>query len=215
MSNLGTALLLPPRNSEGRNGVIRRRAFDDFTDTNAKTLETHTASGGGTWLNKAGLGAGSATIDANRVHNTNDAGLHVYLHSWVPANPDYTVEADLVMLSDNDLSQAGVAARIASPANTLYSFHYRTDANVWRMEQIVGGAAAVVLGQVSQVLTVGQVYRIGVDVRGTAISGFVNGVKIISATDTAIPAAGFGGIRFLGAAAAGIGLHLDNWSVRQ
>lgn len=186
---------------------------DTFTDTDAKTLETHVASDGGTWTKSSGSGAGSATIDANRVHNTNDATLHIYRHSYVPPITDYRVEVDLVMLSDNDLSYAGIGARISSTANTLYSFVYRCDANLWRLEAIVNGASTAIIGSVGQVLTVGQTYRIALDVRGSTVTAFVDGVQIASGTDTAIPAAGFAGIRLFNAAAAGVGAHLDNWTV--
>jgi hypothetical protein len=51
--------------------------------------------------------------------------------------------------------------------------------------------------------------------RGTRIALFVDGAEVVSVVDTAITAAGRGGLYFLSNATSATGLHLDNWQVRQ
>ena len=189
------------------------RAFDEFTDADTTALESHAASDGGSWTKHSNSGAGSVTIDNNRVHNPNDTTMHMYYHSWAPVVADYAVTVGVVMRSDNNASMAGPAVRIATGANTCYYARYFTNGNFWQILKVVSGSTTALGSTVAQTLTVDQIYLATLEVRDTALILSVDGVVIREVTDTSITSAGRAGIRVQDAASATTGVHLDSWQV--
>lgn len=185
-------------------------ASDAFTDANTTTLETHTATGGGTWAHHPSSAAGSATIDNNRVHNSNDTALHLYYHSWAPASPDYDVSCDIIQKSDTNLTDVGVCARLDTVATTHYLARYNNAQDVWQAYKLVAGAATQLGSDISQTLTIDQSYRLTLSLRGASLRVSVDGAVILSAIDSAITAAGRMGLRFGNASAAATGISVDN-----
>lgn len=189
-------------------------AFDLFTDANGTALESHVASDGGAWAKNPISGAGSITIDNNRIHNTNDATLHVSYHSWSPVSADYLVSAAFVRRSTSG-TDIGICARLDASANTYYLLRYNMTIPGWQMYKVVAGVTTQLGSTVGQTLTVDQDYLATLSVIGSTIVASVDGLAIISVTDTAITAAGHAGVRTNGAAQLGIGLHLDTFQVVQ
>lgn len=205
---------MPIRTGTRRDRLIRLPsvvAEATFAGTDGTALETADTK----WTKHANSGAGSATIDAGRVHNTNDATSHLYYHAWAPASPDYAVGVDIVMRSDNDLSHAGPALRIDTAANTAYFLRYFTNGNIWQIVKIVAGVQTGLASSVVQVLVVDRAYRAVLRAVGAQLTAFVDGAAIISTTDAAITAAGRAGVRLQDAATATVGVHLDNFRVTQ
>jgi hypothetical protein len=201
----------------GRRQLIRRVpgivAWDDFTDTDTTALESHVATGGGTWTKLTGSGAGSATIDANRAHNTNDTTLHGYFHSYVPNTPDYDAECDIVLLTDNNLSQQGPCVRISTTAFTFYTLTYVANGNTWQILRRIAGTGLGLATSAAQTLTAGVPYRARISARGNVLKGFVDGALVVSVADDGISAAGRAGLFTQQAADAATGIHLDRWGV--
>lgn len=196
-------------------------ASDTVTDANGTTLEAHVPSGGGTWTKHSISGAGSATIDNNRVHNPNTATTHLYYHSQVPAGgafwgaADYDVVCDVVMRSDNNASASGPAGRIDTAVANYYFVRYHTNTNVWQLLKSVAGVETQLGPSVAQALTIDQAYSCTLSMRSSGIKVYVDGLLIIAAIDTAITAAGRGGLRVSDLATSTVGVHLDNYSLRQ
>jgi hypothetical protein len=199
----------------GAGGIVQTaplaQASDAFTDADTTVLTAHIPTGGGTWTAVTGNGAGDATIDAGRVHNTNDTTLHSYAHSWAPSSPNYDVECDVVMRSDNNLANAGVIGRASTGAHTYYHARYTTNGDAWQLIAYAAGTGTQLGSGVSQTLVVDQAYRLVLRMRGTTITLIVDGVPRILQLDGTITAAGRAGVRFQEASAAATGPHLDNW----
>lgn len=193
---------------------LRTRASDAFTDVDGTLITAHTPSSGGTWTkNSVSTNTAAPTIDGNRVHGENAATQSIYSHSLVPASPNYDVACDVVMRSDNNLSNGGVIGRMLTNLNTFYAVRYSTGANSWQLSGILAGAATFTTLSTVQILTVDQPYRALLRMRGTTISMSVDGVLLQSIDNASLTLAGFAGFSVGGAAAAGVGVHLDNYVV--
>lgn len=203
-SNRGQTLMVPAQ-------AMALRARGVFTAADGTALQTADTN----WTRHANSGAGDVTIDNNRIHNTNDIAMHMYYHAWVPESADYAVSCDVVLRSDNDLSMAGPAARIDTAANTCYYVRYFTLGNIWQLLKVVAGSTTGLASTVGQTLTIDQPYRCTLWPRGSTLVVLVDGVPIITTTDTAITAAGRAGVRLQDAATSTVGVHLDNWEARQ
>lgn len=186
-------------------------ASDAFTDTNGTTLQSHTPTGGGTWT-KHPAATSDASIHNNMVHNDNSGNAGLYYHSGTPAAADYDVEADVVMKSDNNVSTAGVCGRVHATNQDLYMARYTTNGNNWQLFKAVGGTFTQLGSNFGQTLTVDQAYRVKLEMRGTAIKLYVDGVERASATDSAVTATGKAGLRVQQAATSAVGLQLDNFA---
>lgn len=191
------------------------RARDGFADADGTVLANHIASDGGTWTKHPSAQPGDLLINANRIHNPDTTELQLYYHSWLPANPDYDVECDVVLVSDNNTSTASVTGRI-NPASGLnfYLLQYTSASNEWVLFKRTAGIATI-FARVVQVLTPGQVYRARLSMRGSTIKAYVDGLEILSATDTDHTAAGRAGLQTQLAATPTTGVHFDAWRVRQ
>jgi hypothetical protein len=127
-------------------------------------------------------------------------GAEHFLNQFVPASADYAVEARIAAASDGG---SGEYAEIYARATTPYSFYilqYDEGANTWRLG--VWNAGARLVGQMTQLASyAGDVIsspgsRLAkLEVQGTSIKGYVDGVLRMSATDATIASAGYPGLR--------------------
>ena len=182
---------------------------DDFTGNNTDPLADRVASGGGTWIEHTSYSVGDTLItDGNRARCT--VSPTCFYHSGTPASADYDVSVGVVMLSDNDSSQVTAAGRIDTAANTMYVGGYTTSGNIWFINKFNAGTVATI-GTAAANLTVGQEYTAKLEMRGTALKLYVDGVETVSGTDGTITAAGKAGFRMQGASGTTTGLHMDNF----
>lgn len=207
MSNLGNILLVPARTES----VLR--ASDTFTDADATSILTHVPEIG-TWVKyAASTNTADPTIIGNRIVGENAATVSIY--SCVsPQTPNYIVSCDVVMRSDNNLSQNGPIGRLVTGVVTYYHARYNTLTNAWQLYKFVNSTPTQLGTDQAAVLTVDQAYRCDLWMTGSLISMVVDGVTLVSVTDTAIPNAGRAGFRIGGAETGTTGVHLDNFSVR-
>lgn len=188
-------------------------ASDAFTGTEGDLLSTYSAN----WTLHTSY-TGTAEIASSRVRQTSTTTT-AYYHSGTPATADYSVSADLFMKDTNGGDGAvGVIGRVDTAANTLYMARYNGGAtDGWQLYKAVTGTFTQLGSTSAQSLTAATAYNVKLEMIGTAIKLYkeLSGTATISATDSAITAAGKAGIR---CATNGLapsdttGIHLDNFS---
>lgn len=190
---------------------------DSFTDAAETPLPGHTGELGAAWTAYVGADLGKVS-SANRLYRsgTNYSG---YYTSATPTSADYSVQADLVFRSNIINDYAGVVGRVTG-ATTFYGARWQqgNGSGSWVIYEYNNGALTTLATTAAASRTVNQSNRIKLEMVGTALKLYVDGVLTASATDGTITAAGRGGI-FDGAPGAVItktdttGIQYDNFSI--
>ena len=191
---------------------------DSFTGTSATALPSHTGEIGATWTHLAGL-ANAQLTDANRVRRAGLAGYSIDYVTATPPTADYSVEADLYVRSNLLGDTIGVAGRINTATTTFYLARWEQSDTSWNLIKYTNGTVSY-LNYVSAepALVVGETYRLRLEMAGSSLKLYVNGVLKVSATDATITAAGRAGIMD-GSDALSLaksnttGVHIDNFQV--
>lgn len=188
---------------------------DSFAGASQALITSRAGEVGATWTRFAGTGNAKIS-SANRAFR-DGTNASLYYASAVPSTADYSVEADLVALSDVLGDSIGVLGRIDPTAITFYRASWERSDNTWNIWKSVNGAFTY-LGGAPGTMTPGQTYRVRLDMTGTAIKLFVNGTQTVSVVDATITAAGRGG--FYDGESGGTvaknnltGVHLDNFAI--
>lgn len=187
-------------------------ATDSFTEKdNWKILTDHSPEMGGPIVNHP-LAPGTFYVVNGRAICRGAAqykGVNYY--AGVPASADYTVSASVRVFDAS--GDCGVAGRIVPNAWTFY-YLYLKGANELVMAKMVGGNPTTLATFVSAgFFAAGQSYLIALEMIGTAIKGYVDGVVRTSATDSAITGVGRGGLRGVFTSDTSAGKHLDGFSI--
>lgn len=191
---------------------------DSFTDTSGKALTAHTGEVGATWTHHSGT-ASSVITDAGRVRGGGILGAYTIDYvSAVPASADYSVEADFFVKSHLGRDAMGVVGRLSTTATTYYTARWEEADRSWNLVKYVNGAGTYLDYVDNQTVLVGQAYRLRLEMIGSALRLYVNGVLTASATDTTITTAGRAGIEddsgsALIAKSNSSGVHLDSFRV--
>jgi hypothetical protein len=181
---------------------------DTFTDTAATALTAHTGEVGATWTNQ--VGAGSTVISSSNRLRCNGAAHHYA--SGSPASADYDVQADFHCLTLTNV--AGICGRSRTDVNTNYAATYNSTAATpcWELRKTITGANTI-LASYNETLTASQTYVCKLEMRGSTLKVYIDGVERCSSSDGDITAAGFAGIRNISGSAGNLtGVHLDNYS---
>lgn len=205
-------LSLRRRKREGANSVVDIFR-DTFTDADGTALASHTPDLGGAWTKNAHANyiSGGFTVQANRIWDTT---ARAAFYTPAAAGADYRVKATIVRLSDDNSTSIGVCARMVTNADTFYYFRYNNSGDVYQLFSWVAGVGTQIGSNVAGSVVNGVGVDIMLDVVGSTITGYVDGVAVVSGTDTAISAAGRPGIRGSGAMTTTTGLHYDAFSVQ-
>ncbi|TCO51096.1 concanavalin A-like lectin/glucanase superfamily protein [Kribbella antiqua] len=196
---------------------------DKFTAPTGTELSVHTTDTSWTrW--GADLNTGVITAQGRLRQTAALTGAASYYTSATPSSPDYSVEADITVKSLLAIDDVGIEGRIqlgSGLTGTFYLARYHIAAlgvAQWELRRNVDGGSSS-LATVPQSLTAGQTYRLRLDMVGSTIRLFVNGVVIATVSDPSpISPAGRAGVR-LGSTAAILGqsdttgLQLDNFQV--
>ena len=185
---------------------------DTFTDVAGTLLENHTPEVGGAWAQLVGHPDWSAKITpAGRLRC--DAAVGAYYNATIPGSNEYAVRATVVCLSGAAV-WAGVMARYQPGSFEFYYCSHYAGLNKWYLSKYVGGVSTE-LGQFAQVLVVGQSYGLELRVLSTGVEVYLDGVLVISSSDTdaALAATGRAATHFETATTDSTGLHLDDFSV--
>jgi hypothetical protein len=158
---------------------------DSFTGSNGTLLASHAADTGDAWT----LRSGSAEIQSNKLSSSTQPSIFT-LSALVPASADYDVSVDITV---TDAQNAiGVTGRHSTSATTFY--HFRWLNGNYELYSFVAGSPTL-LSTIAGALSVSDVARLRLRMRGTTISGWVNGVQKVSVTDSTITATGVAGFR--------------------
>lgn len=179
--------------------------LDTMTDSDGTALGSHTGETGATWTALTSPEYGH--IWSNRLvasGSGSDGDLSRYKASGSPAGADYDVEADIILHNSiSTLAFVAISGRLIDVNNSYQADHYLGD-GAWRLIKRVSGVQTT-MGSFSATLTQDQAYRLKLNMVGTAIKLYVDGVLRVSVTDSALSAAGKSG------AAIGLGLQADGF----
>jgi hypothetical protein len=185
---------------------------DTFTAADGTALTSHTGELGATWTLHPAY-AGGAEIKSNRVWGSTAGGstITVMMASGAPGSADYDVLCDVYAQTGiTDVEMGGVVGRAHATNDDGYHAFYYSGAGGWRLDKLVGGSRTT-LDLFVAGITQGVTYALKLEMRGSAIKVYVDGVQRISVTDSSITAAGKAGAVFREGSAT-VGLHLDNFS---
>jgi hypothetical protein len=195
---------------------------DSFTGGAGVLVQSHAGEIGAIWTKHAISGTTSAGLDTlGRAFKSGSNTLGAtYYTSGVPTSADYTVEADIVVLSSITDDAIGLIGRVdtANTNGTFYTVRWDRASQLFVMYSRVNGSWDWIGQSAVYPLTVGATYRVALDMTGSTIRVLVNGAQVATAVSTTITGTGRGGFA-LGHGNAvttvqnGTGMHLDNFRI--
>ena len=195
-------------------GGGRTVLWDSFTDTDGVTVLNHTPSGGFSYSRPDSVGyTGRGVIDTNRCRPEQTSSNETLFIKSRLRRRNVRVSADIIRTALGNSSQIGVIVRAKENANggTIRWGHqalHLSSSNAWQLTRLSGGQIG---SNVSQILTIDQVYRLEVEVRGPVFILRVDGSIILQGEDVFTVKDGLG-LRFVGFTTTQV-LRLDNWMV--
>ena len=198
-------------------------AWDSFTGTAGTQIGARPGDSGMTWQLHPSLmrpqdAARGVLTAAGRVRREGSGRL-TYQASTVPSSADYAVEADVHVASMLPGDEAVLQARVSDAGTRYYQWSYETAPTTSRWTLLrVQDEVVTVLGSFDQTMRPGETHRARLEVQGSTVRGYVDGVLRVSGTDTAVTATGRPGIGLGWDAALAIdddsdGFHLDDFRV--
>ncbi len=185
---------------------------DNFFGSNGTTLESHTGELGATWTKHASETSGSAVIDTNRIRSNSTSAV-TYLASGVINATDYSVEADLRVLSFT--SDFGLLGRIDTSALTYYMVKLSSAGTDIELYKRVAGTFTL-LKSTAYPFATSNTYNVELKMEGSRISVKVGNSTPIDVMDTSIPYGTRAGIRFnTYNNTSSTGVHFNNFKVAQ
>lgn len=193
-------------------------ASDVFTGADGDPVAAQAMVAGGPWVEH-----GSYTPNVLYANNmaagpgTSQVGM-VYATTGAPS-ANYTVQGLVTTTTAGSSGAAGVAGRVATGANTMYVADYYDDATAgsraFRLYGLSAGAliGGALLGSYTQNLGSSGSATIKLEMIGSALKVYVDGVERISASEGTITAAGYAGIRIGNQTGAySTGVRLDDFT---
>ena len=168
---------------------------DSFNNPTALAVElsTHTPDSGGTWTKHPNQ-TDDIDIAASSHYIFGSAGSgSLYYHSAVPSSADYSITSNIFIFSNAVATYPSVVGRIDTSASTYYQAYYDQANTRWAIDRLVTGTRTT-LDFFGQFLTNSQTYSLKLELIGTAIKIYVDGVLRISVTDSSISSAGKVGV---------------------
>ncbi|TBL68354.1 family 16 glycoside hydrolase [Paenibacillus thalictri] len=147
-----------------------------FSDDFESGSYSNWTSGAGTW---------SVGTDGTKVLSQTDSGTSGRAFAGNAAWTDYTVEA---RVKANELpvnSASGILARATADYNNYYWLRLHQSGKVQLYKKVSGGTP-VLLQETAQSVGAGTWNTLKLVVKGSAITGYVNGVQKIAATDSGL-----------------------------
>jgi hypothetical protein len=190
-------------------GYFVRETFTDADDT---LLQSHTGELGATWTKHPSY-TGDTAITSNRARAGSGTTYAVYYSSGTTPGADYDVLGDFRVVTataGSAFDEVGLMGRMDTTADTYYAaYHVPGNTDEWWLYKGVAGVFTQ-LGTYAQALSASTTYAGKLEMRGSAIKFYVDGVERISVTDSAITAAGKAGLQTVDTSAT-TGIHLDNY----
>lgn len=186
-------------------------ASDSFTGTPTTSLTAQNAN----WIQITGL-VGVAYFDSTGLRIRQDPASggtvgQVLTGGTTPSTADYSVSADLFVSATTAGGSAGVVGRCASSVQSLYHGRHLGGTG-WQIVRYLSGTASV-LSTAAFTVVAGTTYNLRLDMVGTTLNLYVDGVLTVTTTDSNLTASGLAGIRFLNVS--GGQYRLENYSQDQ
>lgn len=184
----------------------RTFVYDSFTDVDGTPITSHVGEIGTSWwlYNYTGGTGPTSTIEGDRLVSA--GGTNYYVATGQPPSPDYYVEAEYEFVGLNPADDFGICGRISAGAN-LYFVRFSQNTNTWALIRKKNDVNTQLGGSYPDAFTSGsRVVRLVM--QGNVISVLIDGVQVISVTDTAPLLGGVCGIRCGGAASPTTGRHM-------
>lgn len=172
--------------------------YDTFTESSDTALASHTPETGSSWA----IGTSSWTVYEATDEVGVSAGLRGY--AWNAATPpsaDYHVEVNGKTDSTNAARQFGPRGRGTAYERTnansnCYYVQLHGDAIVYMFKEVAGTITQI--GSSYTIPSFGSTtyYTVKLEMIGSAIATYIDGVSQITATDTAVTAANLAGLYF-------------------
>jgi len=177
---------------------------DAMSGTNWQDLHNRTGAIGAKWTRHPTTASSRWYIFDNKVH----CGIPGILYaSGAPASADYSVECDYTRFTNT--AAISIAGRISTSAATFY-YVYELNGEIVLAKQINGVITSFGF-DVTGLMGNGATYRLKLEMIGSAIKVYVDGIQKISAVDSDITSAGKAGVRSPSSNDAGTGKHIDNF----
>jgi len=192
-------------------------SLDSFTGSNGAVLSSRAGELGASW-SVVTTGTAAATIDTNTVSRSGLAGSIFAYTSTTPSTANYSVEADLIVRSNLTGDDTGVIGR-RNASNNFYLARWDQTSGHWQLAKynglVVSGLAATTS---TTTLTAGESYRLKLEMIGSTLNLYVNGILTVTTTDSSLTTAGNAGIMdgdnlTSAQKTSTTGLHLDNFQV--
>lgn len=184
-------------------------AADSFTGAAGTELAAYNSA----WSKHPSYTASVVLSTAGRLRTTVSTAAG-YLHSVTPPSADYSVSADLYLVSsDNSLN--GPIGRASPSALTFYHARYGGAAQQVQLYRFLNGSATQLGSGVSRAVSVGGTINLRLEMSGSVIKVYADAspTPLISQTNSEISAAGRAGFRLSTAGGSDTqGLHFDNFS---
>lgn len=175
-------------------------------------LSSHTPEQGGPITQHPTAGGLFYIVNHRAVCRSAAAGKGVMIYGATPASADYSVQADVRIFDAT--GAVGIVGRCSATASTFYYAYITNNNSELVLAKMVGGAITTLdTFNSAGFFDAGSTYELTLEMTGTAIKAYVNGVERCSATDSAITAAGRGGIRGINLSDTSTGKHLDNFTI--
>ena len=175
-------------------------------------LSSHNPEQGGPIVSHPTAGGLFYLVNNRAVCRSADSGKGVMYYSGPPASADYTVQADITIFSAT--GAVGIVGRCNTTASTFYYTYIHNNNGELVLAKMVGGAiTSLDTFNSPGFFEAGSTYTVELIMVGTSITVDVDGVNRCSATDSAITAAGRGGIRGINISDTSTGKHIDNFAV--
>jgi hypothetical protein len=169
-------------------------SVDSFNRTAGSKLTGSTADLGGIWQYQSVDSSSIEKFDSRGRAYRNGGVIAVNYLPATPATADYSVEADLVVVSDLTDDAAGVIGRLNTDNGNYYMARWENEDKSWNIAKVTGNTRFDVNWLNSETkapaLVPGQTYRIRLEMSGTTTTTlklYVNGVWKFSAVDTSSP----------------------------
>jgi hypothetical protein len=190
-----------------------QHGLDTFNSTTGTSLTARSADDGSTWTVSAGTTP--VITSAKRLRRVGANGFDAYDND-APGTADYSVEADVCIVTDNGAYYTGVSGRVNTGAgNSYYAQLDETSGYFQLWKKVSNTSTQLASSGSSYSLAAGTTYTLRLSMVGSTISVYVNGAQVISVTDSSVTAAGSGGIFNWGGGSATdtTGFHLDNYAL--
>lgn len=166
--------------------------FDTFSS--GTDLTDHVGETGATWTRHALSTSGYNTITSGKLYGGTFQDSDFY-PSGNPASADYDVSVDVYCETSGSAGYAtGVWGRLDTSVRTGYLVTFNNWSNTFNLQKFVSGTATGLGTAFAYTMTTGETKTLKLQMRGSTIKMFVDGVERISVTDTAITAAGKPGV---------------------